>query len=158
MAEEDGPARPFGWLPIVLIVPATLYVLYWYGRLPASVPVHFDAAGHANGYGHKSALLFLPLLGLALERLLAFFSGHPEWANFPVQVTDDNRSRLYAVYYRFMLFMRVMLTALFAAMAVMSVEAARGGGSMPLPWALFVYLGVFWAGIAAYLVQMVRAR
>lgn len=44
---------------ITFLVPA-----YYYGQLPAEIPIHFNAAGEADGFGNKSTIWLLPILNL----------------------------------------------------------------------------------------------
>ena len=64
MTDSTERTSGAGWLPFILLLPALLYVGFWYDRLPAVVPVHFNIQGTADGYGSKQVLLLLPLLGL----------------------------------------------------------------------------------------------
>ena len=39
-----------------------IYVFFSYGKLPPEIPIHFNIAGQADGWGHKGALFGLILL------------------------------------------------------------------------------------------------
>jgi len=53
-------------LTFSLMLGMFIYVLVFYGDLPAEIPNHFNAAGEADAYGEKSTLLGLMLLHLLL--------------------------------------------------------------------------------------------
>ncbi|MDQ2752119.1 MAG: DUF1648 domain-containing protein [Bacteroidota bacterium] len=48
--------RRLVWL--ILLLPGIYLFLIW-NRLPAIVPIHFDASGKANGYGSKNDLAII---------------------------------------------------------------------------------------------------
>jgi len=45
---------------IIIIVPIA-YLIYIWGSLPDTVPIHFNAQGEADGWGSKQTLIWLPL-------------------------------------------------------------------------------------------------
>lgn len=118
-------ARLLKWLPTLLLLISAAYLARHYPELPARVPTHFNARGEPDGWGPKYVLIFLPLLGLSIDLLMAFFSNKPQYANFPVEVTDENRPRLHALYGRMMLRVRLLTAALLAVLTVYSVDVAR---------------------------------
>lgn len=61
------------WLLLALIVLAFVFSLYYSTKLPAIVPVHWDAQGQVNGYGPKWLNLYLlPVITLAIFLLMTF--------------------------------------------------------------------------------------
>ena len=57
---------------------ATVFTAVRWGALPEKIPTHFDGAGLADGFGHKSTLVMLLFLGWMLFAVLtatAFFPG-----------------------------------------------------------------------------------
>ncbi|MCE1199589.1 MAG: SdpI family protein [Marinilabiliales bacterium] len=54
---------------LLLTLLPILYLLINWQNLPESVPIHFDASGHPNGYGSRYVYLLLPI-GLYLLLLL----------------------------------------------------------------------------------------
>ncbi len=106
---EARPWLPVRWLPAGrwewLLEAATLgVVLFWvyyltfhWEPLPERVPSGFDWSGAPRGWASKSFLLFLPSLSLVLYVVLTVTSRFPHKGNFPVQVTEENAPRLYAM-------------------------------------------------------------
>ena len=61
---------------LVMLLPVIAGVLLW-GKLPESMPVHFNLAGEADGFASKyTAVLVMPLLLLALHLFLIFMVNH----------------------------------------------------------------------------------
>src|SRR5690606_1150580 len=85
---------------IAVITHLVTLVASW-SHLPASVPVHFDLAGNADGYGHRSDLVILFILSLLLYSGLSILSLFPEKYNYPSVVPPENARRQYELGSRF---------------------------------------------------------
>ena len=122
---ERPVLRTFGWLPLVTIVVAVGHILTCYAGLPALVPSHFNLAGWPDAYSRKATLFILPGVVLALDLLLGFIGRHPEWGNYPVEVTEHNRERLHTQFRALLLTTRVLMALTLNSMAILTVEIAR---------------------------------
>ena len=61
------------------------------------VPIHFNAHGIPDRYGKKGSLLLEPILGLLILALLMFCQRFPQWWNYPVEVTEENREHIFEI-------------------------------------------------------------
>lgn len=147
-------ARWLKWLPTLMLLIAAGYLGRHYPDLPERVPTHFGLRGEPDGWGPKYVLVFLPGLGLLLDLLVAFFSNKPQYANFPVAVTDENRERLYALYRRMMLRVRLLTAALMAVLTVYSVDVARELRSGLDPRVMGVLVGALLVDTFFWIVRM----
>lgn len=94
-----------------------LVVFFWwftlkhYKTLPKRIPVHFDFDGKADNFGNKAYSFFIPLLGTFFYFLFAYTLRHPETANFPVEITDQNKDVQFLIMEAFLrwLFTLIML-------------------------------------------------
>ena len=95
----DVPRSPFERVLTVLaaaILIASFSVVGWYWpRLPASVPVHFNAAGQIDGYGSKLSLLAFPAIFTVMFVVLSALERVPWIYNYPWRITPENAARQY---------------------------------------------------------------
>ena len=61
----------------------TVYAIIRYGSLPDRIPTHFDAAGLADGFGHKSTLVMLIFLAWMLFGVLTVCAFFPDTWSVP---------------------------------------------------------------------------
>jgi uncharacterized membrane protein len=94
--------------------------------LPDRIPVHFNAAGQPNGWGSPGALLFLPILAAGLYLLLTVIARFPSLFNYPVKVTDANRSRLEPLGQGLLAWIKAEILLLFVWIEFGWVQAIRG--------------------------------
>ena len=55
----------------LFLLGTTVFAVIRYGSLPEKIPTHFDGAGLADGFGHKSTLVMLLFLGWMLFAVLS---------------------------------------------------------------------------------------
>ena len=107
--EQTWLRLPVRWLPAGrwewLLEAVTLgVVLFWFyyltvywDALPEQVPSGFDWRGAPRGSAPKSFLWVLPAVSLVVYVVMTVASRFPHRGNFPVQVTEMNAPRLYAM-------------------------------------------------------------
>ena len=81
----------------LMILVYVMYLVATWGNLPERVPIHFNAHGIPDRYGKKGSLLLEPILGLLILALLMFCQRFPQWWNYPVEVTEENRERIFEI-------------------------------------------------------------
>ena len=84
-------------LCFLMILGYVMYLVATWGNLPERVPIHFNAHGIPDRYGKKGSLLLEPILGLLILALLMFCQRFPQWWNYPVAVTEENREHIFEI-------------------------------------------------------------
>ncbi len=124
--------------------------VYW-DRLPDEIPVHFNAKGKADGYGNKSTLFLLPVLGAGLYLGLRYVTKYPHCYNYPGQVTLHNAKQYYTVATKMIRLLAVVIVITFSYILLASIQTALGNlsglGSWFLPsLGISILLSFLYAG------------
>jgi uncharacterized membrane protein len=132
-------------------------------HLPVRIPIHFDASGHVNGWGSPNGLAVLPVFALGIYALFTFLSNLPDLFNYPVQATEENRSRLQGLTVRMMLWMKAEIVCLFTWISWMMIQAARLADGKMSPHSIYGlvtmgFVGLLLATVTFSMVSMFRAR
>jgi len=101
-------------------------VLSAWSTLPARIASHFNGAGLPDGYGDRSTILLVPIIGGALYLLLTVISYFPNTFNYPVKVTDENRPRLAAISVVMLACLNAELCCSFAYITWATIRVAQG--------------------------------
>lgn len=126
--------------------------LSW-SRIPAEVPMHFNAAGEIDRWGGKAELLILPVISWLMYGLLTVVEQFPGAWNTGVKVTEENRERVYALIAHMLSTLKLLIMAMFTWITVQCALAR------PLPvWFLPVTLGAVFGDMIYWLVRVFRAR
>ncbi|MBO9692299.1 DUF1648 domain-containing protein [Chryseobacterium sp.] len=96
----------FGWVAFLW-----WFTLKNYRTLPDRIPVHFDMEGKADGFGGKIYAFLMPVLALGLYAVFTYGTRHPESANFPVEITNQNMNAQYLI-------MKIGLRVLFVVLGI----------------------------------------
>lgn len=131
--------------------------LYGPQPLPGKIAIHFDLAGHPNGWGSPSTLLLLPGVAIALYLLLTLVSRLPSAFNYPVRVTAENRPRLQALSLSMIAWLKMEMICLFAWIQWTIVESAQQNRLTMAPTDVPLFILAIFATIGWHLVAMRRA-
>ena len=141
--------RPKLWHHIVTglsglsLLGVTVYTVVRYGALPDKIPSHFDGAGLADGFGHKSGLVMLLFLSWMMFGMLTVVSFFPDAWNVP-----NRNPRTLAAVADMLAAMKLVTTLMFCWLILCSVQGWNLGG-----W----FLPVTMAGLFAPLVHLLIA-
>ena len=140
--------------PLILLGTLAFIALRW-NSLPDRVPTHYDFAGNVSGYGSKKILLFMPLMGLVMDLVVAVSGRFPRSWNAGVRITVLNRVRVYRVLRDFMAEMRLGCALMFAFLGVWICLSPEHMSS----WVLMAVIGlVMIVPIVRYAIRVRRAR
>lgn len=83
--------KQFKLVNTVLIIAMVVYAITNFTSLPAEIPMHFNAAGEADGWGNKAVLFFVPGVCVFLFFMMNIIGTlKPSTYNFPVTLTKEN--------------------------------------------------------------------
>jgi hypothetical protein len=125
--------------------------------LPDRIPMHFDAAGRANGWGSRAGLWLLPSVATGLYLLMSLVERFPSAFHFPVRVTRENRSRLEQLALAMIAWLKVELVSFLAWIQLITLRLARAGQGTLSTWFVPLTLGVVFFTIGWHIFAMVKA-
>ena len=128
-------------ISISLLLLMGCYVAMELSHLPETVPTHFNAKGEADDYGSKFSLISLPLIALVLYLFLFIINKFPHLHNYSVNITEDNALKQYRTSTRFVRFLNLFTTLIFAYITYAIVESAKGPIKELGSWFLPVIIG-----------------
>ena len=146
-----------------LVAIAVVIAAAW-SRLPATIAIHFDFHGRANGWGERAWILSLPAVAAAvfvlfavIERYFVRSPDHPSF-NYPFAISAANAERQYRLVWRLLLALRFVFLADLALVA-MQIVAVNLGQRAALPgWTVAPLLLMTPIVLALYFVAARRAR
>lgn len=145
--------RLMNWLSLLLLLGTTVFLVVSWPHIPAEVPMHFNALGEIDRWGGKGGLLVLPVIGWAVYVLMTVVEHFPSLWNTGVQITVENRARVYRLLGHLLSTLKLLTTAMFAGLTLWCPLAR------PLPgWFLPVVLVVLFGDMIYWLVRVIRAR
>jgi hypothetical protein len=104
-----------------------------YHQLPERIPTHFGPNGQPDGFGDKTAVWFLPLLGVVMYAFMTYLNRRPDWFNYPVKITPENAAIQYRLGTRLVSGLKAFIMLLFAYLVLGTIRIA-GGEWQGLHW------------------------
>jgi uncharacterized membrane protein len=120
-----------------------IFVSVMYHNLPDTVPIHFNLAGEADGFGEKRTTFIMPILASFQFLVLSVMQEYPHMFNYPVKITAENAERQYTIGVRMMRVVRIVLVAVFGTVEVYSNKEYLGlefNGYLLLPVVLAILI------------------
>lgn len=103
----------FDLLNLGLVIFLWWFTLKSYKSLPQVIPTHFDVEGKADNFGNKKWFFFTPILSVVFYIGIFFLIRSPETANFPVEITDENRDVQFFIMNFFIRWLFVLIGLIF---------------------------------------------
>ncbi|GGE68003.1 DUF1648 domain-containing protein [Priestia taiwanensis] len=145
-------------LSIALIIGLFGYVGYSYPSLPDTIPTHYDVYGIADNFGSKGWIWFVPCIMLAIFIMFVLIARFGKTFNAPVEVTEENKERLY-LNGRLLIYMMAFETVVFFWWNEFTeIQSINGNGETLGAESLLVFVGIFILTIIFFVVRSHRLK
>lgn len=118
------------------------FTLFSFIKLPEVIPIHFDASGVPDNFGHKWTLFLLPVLATIVFAGLTYLNKYPQILNYTVQITEENAQKEYLFATRMMRVIKCSIMLVFSIVAIYSYWTAVAKTEMPGWWLLPLILAI----------------
>lgn len=163
--EPDRPKirpemSPADWMieaiAFLLLFALAGYTIYWFQRLPETIPSHFNLRGEIDGYGSRGSLWFLPAVALFIWLLMTIINRFPHTFNYLKTITPENAPRQYLLATRFIRITKGIVIAIFFLIESMMVRGATVKDPGPFPLLMVVIIGVTFIPLIIYLIASAK--
>jgi uncharacterized membrane protein len=125
--------------------------------LPARIPIHFDAAGNANGWGPPSSLVLLPVVAAGLYLLITVISLLPTGIRSAVKLTAESRERIQALTRQMLACIKAEIVGLFLCLQWFILAGIRESSNRIPAIAPPAFIVLIFATVGWHLVAVFRA-
>ena len=131
-------------------------ILYTFFKLPDTIPIHFNATGQADNYGHKTTTLILPILATVIYLGLTQLIKRPHMLNYMVKITANNTLKQNIIAARMLRFIKVAVLIIFTLIILFiyltTIGVTHGLGI----WFLPLVLGLLLVPTIVLITQLLR--
>lgn len=150
----DKTLEILGWTSILAIWVLTITN---YTNLPDTIPIHYNGAGQADGFGGKAAILTLPLIATVLFVGMTILNKFPHIFNYPTNITQDNALRQYTNATRMIRYLKFIIVIIFGLIAFKTIQNANGQAVGLGIWFLPLTLGLIFIPLTYFVVKSFKA-
>ena len=130
-----------------------------YSTLPASIPIHFNASGVADGWGSKEMIWLLPFLTVIMVPGMLLLRRWPWISNVPFKITEENATYQYGLIVRLLGFLACIVSLLFLTIVYDTIRVANGISPMFLGvWFLPLVVSPILGSLIWYCMAAFRGR
>lgn len=144
-----------GWCALLAI---WIFTLLNYSKLPDIIPIHYNMAGEADGFGRKANILTLPLLATVLFIGMNVLVRFPHIFNYPTRITADNALRQYTNATRMMRYLNLTTTVLFGLITFRTIEHTTTNANSLDIWFIVFVIGLIFIPIAWFTIKALKIK
>lgn len=129
-------------------------LLKYYRLLPHIIPI--NAVGVPDGYGSKSSIFILSIIGFIMYFFLTILSRFPNIYNYLQPITEENAEYQYRCAIQLMITIKTEIIVCFTYIEWTSTKAALGKASSLGLWFLLIFLVVIFGTLAIYIKKALK--
>ena len=147
------PDRILEVISLLVMIGTTFYLIVGWNSFPDRIPAHYNAAGEIDRWGGKGELIFLLVMMWILYIGITLIQRFPQIWNTGVQVTQENRERVYRILMYMLETLKLLMVAGLSFLTVYGIT----GKNLP-SWFLPVFIGLVFADLIFWLVCLARRQ
>lgn len=151
LSTTDKLIESISWLALIGL---WYLVLANYSTLPETIPIHFNLAGKADGFGNKGNLFILPIISTIVFIAMSFLNKYPHTFNYLKTITEENALYQYGNATRFIRFLKLITVIIFGLISFEIIQIANKNTEAFNIWLLPLMLGLLLVSMAYYIIKM----
>jgi len=154
LTTADKTLELVGWISIFAV---WLLTITNYNKLPDIIPIHYNRAGEANGFGGKGNIVTLPLVATVLFIGLTVLNMFPHIFNLPANITKDNALRQSNAT-RLIRYLKLIIVVIFGLTAFKTIQNTNGEANGLGVWFLPLTLGLIFIPLSYFVVESFKTK
>ena len=155
LTPADKTFEIIGWL---LMVAFWVLIVSSYSSLPETIPIHYNGAGKANGFGGKAFILLVPIVATLLFIGLTVLNKFPHVFNYPVVITQDNAADQYSNATRLVRYFKIIVVCILGLLSFKTVQYAMGAKDFIGIWFLPLSMGLMFIPLIPIIISSLRQK
>ncbi len=140
LTQTDKGIEFIGW---TLLIGTWILAITSFSDLPESIPIHFNGAGEADGFGDKINIFVLPIIGTILFISMTLLNKKPHIFNYPISITNENAINQYSNATRMIRVLKLIIVFVFGLILIRTVQNTNGNADGLGSWFLPLTIGLF---------------
>jgi uncharacterized membrane protein len=141
----------FETITIIGLICLIIFPLIYFGKLPDTIPKHFDFHGQPDSFGNKWFIWYLPIIGIVLYTGLTVLNKYHHLFSYPTKVTNENAEKVYKKGIIVIRLVKLTIILLLVYLNLKSIEIGLGQidklSGLFLPVFLIVNIGLIFFSI-----------
>ena len=139
---KDRLMRVCDTIAMLGVMAAWALSLVYYNSLPTIIPIHFNAAGNADGHGNKATIFLLPIIATAIVSGIYWLSKYPHLYNYTRTVTSENAEQMYKQGVKLLCVVNALISLILILAVISIINAALQTDGRISSWMLPIIIGL----------------
>jgi uncharacterized membrane protein len=110
------------FISISILIATIGLLLFYYNSLPDKALSHTNFKGEIDGYDDKIHLWIATAFNIFILLFIWYLIRHPEKANYPIEVTEKNKTAIYFKMRAFLSILAIIVSTVFSIMVLTSLK------------------------------------
>ncbi|MEH6514184.1 DUF1648 domain-containing protein [Maribacter arcticus] len=141
---------------LTLLIGIWILAILSFSDLPESIPTHFNGAGEADGFGERTNIFVLPIIGTILFIGLTLLNKNPHIFNYPKTITNENALHQYSNATRMIRVLKLIIIFVFGLILVRTLQNTNGNADGIGTWFLPLTIGLFIIPTLYFLIKSMK--
>ena len=141
---------------LTLLIGIWILAILSFSDLPESIPTHFNGAGEADGFGERTNIFVLPIIGTILFIGLTLLNKNPHIFNYPKTITNENALNQYSNAMRMIRVLKLIFVFVFGLILVRTLQNTNGNADGIGTWFLPLTIGLFVIPTLYFLIKSMK--
>ena len=124
-----------------------------YFDLPEIIPIHFNGAGKADGFGNKTHIFVLPIISTLLFIGLTILNKNPHLFNYSSEITKENALHQYTNATRMMRVLKLVVVLIFGLIVFRTIQNVNGNADGLGIWFLPLTMAMIFIPMIYFLIN-----
>lgn len=155
LSKTDTIIEAVSWSSLVLLWVITIFN---YTNLPDIIPIHYNAAGKVDGYGHKTELIILPIIGTIIFIAITILNKFPHIFNYLVEITEENALSQYQFATRMLRILKLVIIIIFITITLLTIDVSITNGNEINFWLLPIIISTLFITTALYIYKSIKKQ
>lgn len=155
LTTTDKAVETIGWFSVLAI---WIMTIVSYSELPDIIPIHYNSAGQADGFGGKANILTLPLVATVLFLGLTILGKFPHIFNYTIVITKENALRQYTNATRLIRYLKFVIVVIFGLIAFKTIQNTIGQSNGLGVWFLPLTLGLIFILLIYFIIRAFKIK
>jgi uncharacterized membrane protein len=112
-------------ISVLILMLSAVLLFQKYAQISSEVTTHVNISGQVNKTGDKVHLIYALLANGGLLALILFFILKPQYANYPFEITEENRETSYQKMQIFLLIICILTSISFNFMILKAINVSH---------------------------------
>ena len=146
-------------LAMLGILYVTFLMIFRYGDLPESIPIHYNILGEADDWGNKSSLLIVYVVILVMYIGLTLLERFPQLYNYPITLTEENIKKQYHLARSLLTILKLAVVTIFLVHVVSSFQIKPDDPQLLMGSYFLVFvMGIIFIPIIIYFILSIKNK